>query len=718
MSVMTYLIPGRFPPHGLRRRARILGPVTAILTLAATLLLAGPGQEAAQASTAPSTPRVNKFVVTGPTTVDVQPYARCWTGGVNCWGSPDGDAPDSLTVYVVEEPTQSCTVASSLSWCTITGLSANRVYTFVATATNTWGASPASGPSAELTMPTARYNVETEPRGVAITGNGAIAVVANFNSDTVSRIALGAGTVSSIPVGDGPDSVALYGDYAYVTNSLANSLTRVDLNDATTTTISVCGAPQGIVVSPDDTTAYVACSGSNQIQPVSLNTFTAGTAVNIPGGAGYLAIDPAGTAVFTWKAFGSGTATLSRLRLSDDSITHTASVQRDAVGLAADATHVLTLNSTGLLTKFLASDLTSVSSFDVGPQEFTALAGSPTGTEVYAIARNTHLFHAVDTASMAVTRTYLIGDCTHPAQAAVDPTNSYILVSSACGAPGRAWRYSLSPAATGPTISSVTPATGPETGGTTVTIAGSGFTGATAVTFGGAAATFVVDSATQITATTTAGAPGAANVVVTTGTGSTVAIGAFTYVGGSPDPWTPAEPASQPLDVTAQPDNASVTVTWRAPASAGSFAITNYLVTASPGGRSCLTATLSCTVTELRNGTAYTFTVKALTGAGWSPASALSNAVVPSRPQRPSMTIAGSREGDRIVIRGESTGLGMGAIVTVWIDAGRGFREMRRTALVGMDGSFAWAKRLKRDVPVRVYASLGENVSNTIRLPR
>ncbi|MBP0644734.1 IPT/TIG domain-containing protein, partial [Mycobacterium tuberculosis] len=57
-----------------------------------------------------------------------------------------------------------------------------------------------------------------------------------------------------------------------------------------------------------------------------------------------------------------------------------------------------------------------------------------------------------------------------------------------------------------PTVSSVNPTSGPGSGGTTVTITGTNFTGASAVAFGGtAAAGFSVVSATSITATSPAG---------------------------------------------------------------------------------------------------------------------------------------------------------------------------------------------------------------------
>ena len=67
-----------------------------------------------------------------------------------------------------------------------------------------------------------------------------------------------------------------------------------------------------------------------------------------------------------------------------------------------------------------------------------------------------------------------------------------------------------------PTVSSVSPNSGPAAGGTTVTITGANFAAGATVTFGGAAATnVVVVSGTQITATTPAGSAGAATVTVT-----------------------------------------------------------------------------------------------------------------------------------------------------------------------------------------------------------
>ena len=82
-----------------------------------------------------------------------------------------------------------------------------------------------------------------------------------------------------------------------------------------------------------------------------------------------------------------------------------------------------------------------------------------------------------------------------------------------------------------PTVTSISPASGPLVGGTALTISGTGFSGATAVSFGGTPATgFTVDNDTQITATSPAGT-GTVDVTVTTAGGTSVTSSAdqFTY---------------------------------------------------------------------------------------------------------------------------------------------------------------------------------------------
>ena len=86
-----------------------------------------------------------------------------------------------------------------------------------------------------------------------------------------------------------------------------------------------------------------------------------------------------------------------------------------------------------------------------------------------------------------------------------------------------------------PTVTQVSPNSGSTSGGTSVTIAGTNFTGATAVTFGSTNATnFAVNSPTQITATSPAEAAGTVDVMVTTpgGTSTTNVNDGFTFSSG------------------------------------------------------------------------------------------------------------------------------------------------------------------------------------------
>lgn len=84
-----------------------------------------------------------------------------------------------------------------------------------------------------------------------------------------------------------------------------------------------------------------------------------------------------------------------------------------------------------------------------------------------------------------------------------------------------------------PTVTGVSPAAGPTGGGTVLTITGTNFTGATQLKFGSDAAPgFTVNSATQITVTTTSHSAGTVDITVTTagGTSATSSSDQYTFV--------------------------------------------------------------------------------------------------------------------------------------------------------------------------------------------
>jgi hypothetical protein len=85
-----------------------------------------------------------------------------------------------------------------------------------------------------------------------------------------------------------------------------------------------------------------------------------------------------------------------------------------------------------------------------------------------------------------------------------------------------------------------------------------------------------------------------------------------------------------PTTVTASPGDKSATVSFTAPANNGGTAITGYAVTSSPGNITATGTASPISVTNLVNGTLYTFTVVATNSAGNSAASTASNSVTPS----------------------------------------------------------------------------------------
>lgn len=84
-----------------------------------------------------------------------------------------------------------------------------------------------------------------------------------------------------------------------------------------------------------------------------------------------------------------------------------------------------------------------------------------------------------------------------------------------------------------------------------------------------------------------------------------------------------------PTSVSAVAGNSQATVSFTAPVNNGGSSITGYTVTSSPGGFTATGSSSPITVTELSNGTAYTFTVVATNSVGNSVASAPSASVTP-----------------------------------------------------------------------------------------
>src|SRR5262245_51300748 len=141
----------------------------------------------------------------------------------------------------------------------------------------------------------------------------------------------------------------------------------------------------------------------------------------------------------------------------------------------------------------------------------------------------------------------------------------FVVLLCAVGLEGKAQAQSSEP-----TVTNVNPNTGPTSGGTSVTITGTNFSGATAVSFGGnAAASFTVNSATQITATSPAGM-GTVDVTVTNENGTSATssgdrfnygpVGTTTAISSSQNPSSFGQPVQFAVKVTGLSPTGSVTL--------------------------------------------------------------------------------------------------------------------------------------------------------------
>lgn len=149
-----------------------------------------------------------------------------------------------------------------------------------------------------------------------------------------------------------------------------------------------------------------------------------------------------------------------------------------------------------------------------------------------------------------------------------------------------------------------------------------------------------------------------------------------------------------PVNVTAAAGNGQAIVSFTAPSYNGGSPITGYVVASNPGSITAAGTDTPITVTGLTNGTAYTFTVKAVNTVGNSVDSAVSNAVTPRAPSGGSSnhtTPSANNTGTDIFVNGkaESAGTtlttreGEKTVITIAVD------EMKLEQKLEQEGSNA-----------------------------
>jgi titin len=223
---------------------------------------------------------------------------------------------------------------------------------------------------------------------------------------------------------------------------------------------------------------------------------------------------------------------------------------------------------------------------------------------------------------------------------------------------------------------------GPTSGGSPVTVTGTGFTGASQVYFGSNPATsFTVNSNTSISAVAPASTTGTGPVDVTVVNG-----GQTSPIAEPADQFTYGPPTAPdtPTNVVATPDNGQAEIYWTPGFNEGS-PTQNYTVTATditnPGTDGDQTTCQSdvppevdtCTITGLTNGDSYTFSVTATNGIGTSASSVPSAAITVGTPQAPTgVSATGAQNGSAPVTWTDPTNTGGSPIVDDTVTASPG----------------------------------------------
>ncbi|MFM9135295.1 MAG: IPT/TIG domain-containing protein [bacterium] len=569
-------------------------------------------------------------------------------------------------------------------------------------------------------------SVAIAPGGTAAAVRGGIAYIAHAwgsaaNQITKINVSTYPMTVVSSFASGGiyPTSLQLdpAGTYMYAVSTMSHSLTKIRLSDDSMVgSLSVGQQPYGLSIDDTGTYAYVPSASRETwdayytppwLVRVDLGTFAVDDTLTLPFYWGYsVAVDNARGMVYVGQAREGGQ--IAKVAMgSTMSLTETFTVDNGPSALALSPTQPYLYSANMYdLNGFTVSEVAITSAMSPTVTGLSVSSGPQSGGGTTVIS-GTHLSGATGVTFGSVAATILSGSddtiaVTVPAASSGGAAN--VRVTTASGTSVQTVPYTY---AYGPAVTSMVPDSGPAAGGSSVTLSGTYLTGGT-VEVGGTPVTPTVNTATSIEFVTPAASGGPAIVTVTT-SGGTGTAGTFTY-----DAPPPAVPPAAPDAPVALAGAASAEVSWQVPSAQGSFAVSTYLVTSAPGGRTCMTAALSCRIDGLTPGTAYTFTVKALSGAGWSASSAPSNSVVPHGSAKTSILITGMRDGTRIAIAGRSKALELGALVTPWTARGSGAFVPRKEVPVSADGTFTWSRQASARTVWRVYVIAGELRSNTV----
>ena len=514
-------------------------------------------------------------------------------------------------------------------------------FTYVGTPTVT-SISPTSGTTAGGTAVTITGTNFTTGATVTLGGTAATnVVVVSSTSITATTPAHAAGAVTVTVTNPGGLNGSLSNGFTYVAPPTVTSVspnsgstaggtavTITGTNFATGATVTFGGtaATNIVVVSSTSITATTPAHAAGAVTVVVTNS--GGLSGSLTNGFTYIgtptvtSISPTsgttagGTAItITGTNFATGaTVTLGGTAATNVVVVSSTSITAKTPAHAAGAVTV-TVTNPGGLNGSLTNGFTYVGTptvTSISPTSGTTAGGTAvtiTGTN-FATGATVTLGGTAATNVVVVSSTSITA--TTPAHAAGAVTVTVTNPGGQAGSLTNGFTYLVPP-----TVTSVSPNSGPVGGGTAVTITGTGFVTGATVAFGGTAATnVVVVSSTSITATTPAHAAGAVAVVVTNtgGLNGSLANG-FTYIGTptvtsvSPNNGTTA--GGTAVTITGTNFATGATVTFGGTAATNVVVVSSTSITATTPAHAAGAVTVAVTNTgglsgSLANGFTYT----------------------------------------------------------------------------------------------------------------
>ncbi|GGL92494.1 fibronectin type III domain-containing protein [Nakamurella endophytica] len=617
-----------------------------------------------------------------PTTAVASPGNRSVTV---TWSAPADDGGSAVTSYTVQAYANgqavdggTCTLASPFTpplQCTVENLTNGVDYTFTVTATNAVGTGPASAASAAV----------APDNSTPVTAPGAPTAVTAAAGDGQASVSLTA------PANDGGADIASYTVQAYV-NGDPVAGRSCTLTSPFTPPLScvVAGLTNGTSYTFRATATNSAGTGPSSAASAAVVPAPAATAPDAPATVEAAAGDGRASVVWSAPVDDGGSAVTS---YTVQALSGGTAVEGATCTLTAPFPSPLTCTVTGLdngtsytfavtATNGVGSSSASDPSNQVTPTPAPTAPAAPTGAAATAGDGQA----AVSWTAPERDGGAPIASYTVQAYAGGDPVSGRTCtVTAPFGTPltctvtgltnGTAYTFRVtaansvgSSAASGPSAA-VTPTAAPQVpaaAGNLATVAGDGsvdVSWSAPESDGGAPIrSYTVQARVNgqpvAGRTCTVSGPFTARphctvTGLTNGTAYTFTVVATNSVGDGAtsvpsDTVTPI-PAStapgSPRGVRATAGDGRATVSWSAPSGNGGSAITAYTVQAYSGGvavagRTCTVTVnptsparaLTCAVTGLRNGTAYTFRVSATNAVGAGTASAASAAVTPNTP--------------------------------------------------------------------------------------